>query len=731
MTSLPVQVAYAPTSLSGPLPQQERLPSIRDLDFAYETGQSNSSRPRQQQQQQQGEPISNTAQAHSRGRPQTSVWQAQAQSQSSSMPPPPSPASDYHHHSAPQTVSSLSSAKQEMGGYMGPPAPTAAAGGHNQPRGAVMHHKRPRSESTNSASVSPSTGRSPHSSYPHGHQYAGHAPASFSSVPHPPLHPPPPPGSNSQQQVHPQTHPNAFAQHPGYQNYHPHYGQQAQQHPAPQARQHPMPAPQTTGGGNPAEHWQHQHQHQQHQHNQPQFQHPHPPQHPHQHPPHVSHHQSPHSQPLGPPPPPPAAQTQVQHAPHPHAHSHHAPSQPPHPQQPPHPHPQQHQPPPAPHQPSHATYQHQQSSPSATRSVPIVPATLEPSRSSVANTLPTSEAEKAARRQVCIPQIHEHCMTLYSFANRYANAQMPDQQQPSAQEIAEMAHRAQHVIRLIEELRRLSLPDEELTKNDPDAPPPQVEGRPPKRPWEDISQGDDAFGGAEQAPQNQSASYSAPGQKGQSMAEKDMAIIRSKRATNSGGLGPGAPKGKYRKRSRATPPGKCHSCNIRETPEWRRGPDGARTLCNACGLHYAKLVRKRDKGLGPDGQPAHIDLEMLRASTKLANEKENAAQAEADEKKQQQPQQQSQSQETTPQLMQQSLSPSEGAKAQLLHQTQQGPYTYNPVVNDGPNLSQDHGQTAPAAPQSWSSPSARAYASEHQSFMRTSHPPSHARSSTA
>ncbi|KAG1196861.1 hypothetical protein G6F70_007105 [Rhizopus microsporus] len=37
---------------------------------------------------------------------------------------------------------------------------------------------------------------------------------------------------------------------------------------------------------------------------------------------------------------------------------------------------------------------------------------------------------------------------------------------------------------------------------------------------------------------------------------------------------------------------KCHSCGTTETPEWRRGPDGARTLCNACGLHYAKLVRK-------------------------------------------------------------------------------------------------------------------------------------------
>ncbi|SAM00559.1 hypothetical protein [Absidia glauca] len=29
----------------------------------------------------------------------------------------------------------------------------------------------------------------------------------------------------------------------------------------------------------------------------------------------------------------------------------------------------------------------------------------------------------------------------------------------------------------------------------------------------------------------------------------------------------------------------CHSCHTFETPEWRRGPDGARTLCNACGLH--------------------------------------------------------------------------------------------------------------------------------------------------
>jgi hypothetical protein len=35
---------------------------------------------------------------------------------------------------------------------------------------------------------------------------------------------------------------------------------------------------------------------------------------------------------------------------------------------------------------------------------------------------------------------------------------------------------------------------------------------------------------------------------------------------------------------------KCHSCSTTETPEWRRGPDGARTLCNACGLRKYNLV---------------------------------------------------------------------------------------------------------------------------------------------
>ncbi|KAK6204351.1 uncharacterized protein RJT21DRAFT_132060 [Scheffersomyces amazonensis] len=36
----------------------------------------------------------------------------------------------------------------------------------------------------------------------------------------------------------------------------------------------------------------------------------------------------------------------------------------------------------------------------------------------------------------------------------------------------------------------------------------------------------------------------------------------------------------------------CKHCGSENTPEWRSGPDGSRTLCNACGLFYSKLIRK-------------------------------------------------------------------------------------------------------------------------------------------
>ncbi|KFH73871.1 hypothetical protein MVEG_01085 [Podila verticillata NRRL 6337] len=38
---------------------------------------------------------------------------------------------------------------------------------------------------------------------------------------------------------------------------------------------------------------------------------------------------------------------------------------------------------------------------------------------------------------------------------------------------------------------------------------------------------------------------------------------------------------------------RCASCNIVKTPEWRKGPLGPRTLCNACGLIWGKMSRSK------------------------------------------------------------------------------------------------------------------------------------------
>jgi hypothetical protein len=32
----------------------------------------------------------------------------------------------------------------------------------------------------------------------------------------------------------------------------------------------------------------------------------------------------------------------------------------------------------------------------------------------------------------------------------------------------------------------------------------------------------------------------------------------------------------------------CRNCGTHQTPQWRCGPEGPRTLCNACGVRYKK-----------------------------------------------------------------------------------------------------------------------------------------------
>ncbi|KAJ1023234.1 hypothetical protein NDA16_003387 [Ustilago loliicola] len=81
----------------------------------------------------------------------------------------------------------------------------------------------------------------------------------------------------------------------------------------------------------------------------------------------------------------------------------------------------------------------------------------------------------------------------------------------------------------------------------------------------------------------------------------------------------------------------CLGCQAKETPEWRKGPMGPRTLCNACGLLYAKLTKRklqeaeaaakatgktaeeivREREESPGDKQA--SLEALRAELNLAN----------------------------------------------------------------------------------------------------------------
>ncbi|KAK6463309.1 hypothetical protein DFJ63DRAFT_312629 [Scheffersomyces coipomensis] len=79
------------------------------------------------------------------------------------------------------------------------------------------------------------------------------------------------------------------------------------------------------------------------------------------------------------------------------------------------------------------------------------------------------------------------------------------------------------------------------------------------------------------------------------------------------------------------PTNKCHRCGTTETPEWRRGPKGVRTLCNACGLFHAKLVKRKGAALaaeevlnnkvckGKNGRRISIKKHLLNESLKNSN----------------------------------------------------------------------------------------------------------------
>lgn len=40
-----------------------------------------------------------------------------------------------------------------------------------------------------------------------------------------------------------------------------------------------------------------------------------------------------------------------------------------------------------------------------------------------------------------------------------------------------------------------------------------------------------------------------------------------------------------------------------DSPEWRKGPSGPKTLCNACGLRWAKKEKKRNSANNNNNTP--------------------------------------------------------------------------------------------------------------------------------
>ena len=81
-----------------------------------------------------------------------------------------------------------------------------------------------------------------------------------------------------------------------------------------------------------------------------------------------------------------------------------------------------------------------------------------------------------------------------------------------------------------------------------------------------------------------------------------------------------------KKRRRVIVPGTCVKCGATHTPEWRKGPDGVRNLCNACGLQYAKMMKQQRsrKGDIEEADPSNIAI-MAPKSDSVKHPSESSA----------------------------------------------------------------------------------------------------------
>ncbi|KAF2277892.1 uncharacterized protein EI97DRAFT_277324 [Westerdykella ornata] len=67
----------------------------------------------------------------------------------------------------------------------------------------------------------------------------------------------------------------------------------------------------------------------------------------------------------------------------------------------------------------------------------------------------------------------------------------------------------------------------------------------------------------------------------------------------------------------------CRECGVLQSPEWRKGPSGPKTLCNACGLRWSKEKKKMEGGNQEAGQGQSQSQSQGKRQNKEQNNKDS------------------------------------------------------------------------------------------------------------
>lgn len=119
--------------------------------------------------------------------------------------------------------------------------------------------------------------------------------------------------------------------------------------------------------------------------------------------------------------------------------------------------------------------------------------------------------------------------------------------------------------------------------------------------------------GQQQKQQGAQAQYASQAQAGPSMGMEGL--------EGSGAAADGGPDKKKKQKKARTDEGEfvCRDCGTVDSPEWRRGPLGPKTLCNACGLRWAKKNKQSTRqSIGGAGD-ANAAAAMAAAAASAAN----------------------------------------------------------------------------------------------------------------